>query len=1134
VLTYRLDDPGEAWSSDIEFRVEPRADHNVPGLEARAFALFETPTDNRGRTPVATNFSSAGLSVGDVQMTETTGLRPGEEWSNGTEKPEDVPEAEPPTYDANWLEGRGPELEWLTPEPDFRPKIPSVHIAIKHGPKDRPVLFQNGEKVSPFNYAGYIRNRSRTAAISFWRGVDLTEGTNRFEFVAENADGEPTGRVEYSVHYSGPPVSVELLPEISNPVADGRNAPVIAVRLRDRFRMPVREGVTGELSVEPPHESWEEKHALQARQLAGLDPEKPAYVVGKDGVALVKLKPTALTGSVVIRFALNDGREQEVRAWLEPESRDWILVGLANGTLGYNRFTGNDGAAEAAELEEHLYFDDRIALFAKGRVRGDWLLTLAYDSRGRDEPLGESLKQVIDPDRFYTLYGSEAQQDYEAPTAQKLYVKVERSRFYALFGDYDTALDATELARYDRSFTGFKSEYDGDRFAFSAFATETDQGFLKDEIRGDGTSGLYRLRRDDLVRNSETVTIETRDRFKTEVIKRSESLTRHVDYNIDYDAGTLFFKKPIPSKTEDLDPVFIVVNYETQDDEDDAIIAGGRGAVKFLGGNLELGATGIHEGTTGQDGELVGLDLRYQAHPTTEFRAEIARTESQDGSVARDGSAFVAEVDTHTDRFDARAYYRREGEGFGLGQQNQSEIGMRKLGGEGRVRIDDHWSLNAQAYRQTNLETDADRDVLEGRMDYQKEKVQIFGGYRLARDHYEGAEDRLSQQIIGGGSYSMLADRLRLRLNSEISLGGADENPDFPSRIVLGGDFDLIPQLTLFAEQEFAFGDELIAQGTRLGLRSNPWKGGHVSTSFEQQMTENGARTFANMGLSQTWQVTDRWGIDISLDRTQTLARPNPPRFNPDAPPTSGTIDDDFTALSLGSTLRGDRWSWTARVETRVGDQENKWGLFSGLYAEPVDGIGYSLSLQLDNVDPRSSSGTTEGEMRFGFVYRPLGTRWIILDRLDLAFEESRGGTFEFRNRKVVNNLHLNYQWTHRLQLSLQYGAKYLLDTIDREAYRGYTDLLGVEFRRDLGERWDIGAALRLRNSWHAGVSEPSYGISLGYRVATNLWVSAGYNFAGFRDDDFSSADYTAQGPFIRFRFKFDQETIRELLDREW
>jgi hypothetical protein len=61
-------------------------------------------------------------------------------------------------------------------------------------------------------------------------------------------------------------------------------------------------------------------------------------------------------------------------------------------------------------------------------------------------------------------------------------------------------------------------------------------------------------------------------------------------------------------------------------------------------------------------------------------------------------------------------------------------------------------------------------------------------------------------------------------------------------------------------------------------------------------------------------------------------------------------------------------------------------------------------------------------------------------------------------------------------------------------------------------------------------VSDQSVGVDLGVTVARNVWVSIGYNFAGFRDDDFEASRYTAQGPFVKFRMKADQDTFRDLI----
>ncbi|MDZ7825960.1 MAG: hypothetical protein U5R48_08085 [Gammaproteobacteria bacterium] len=57
--------------------------------------------------------------------------------------------------------------------------------------------------------------------------------------------------------------------------------------------------------------------------------------------------------------------------------------------------------------------------------------------------------------------------------------------------------------------------------------------------------------------------IETRDRFDINEVVDERSLTRFRDYNIDYDAGTILFKSPVPSQDENLNPVYIVVEYET-------------------------------------------------------------------------------------------------------------------------------------------------------------------------------------------------------------------------------------------------------------------------------------------------------------------------------------------------------------------------------------------------------------------------------------------------------------------------------------------------------------------------------------------------------------------------------------------
>ena len=59
-----------------------------------------------------------------------------------------------------------------------------------------------------------------------------------------------------------------------------------------------------------------------------------------------------------------------------------------------------------------------------------------------------------------------------------------------------------------------------------------------------------------------------------------------------------------------------------------------------------------------------------------------------------------------------------------------------------------------------------------------------------------------------------------------------------------------------------------------------------------------------------------------------------------------------------------------------------------------------------------------------------------------------------------------------------------------------------------------------------------SWGPSIGVSPIDNVWVSAGYNFQGFKDDDFEAAEYSREGVYLQMRIKFDQNTASGLLRR--
>ena len=450
----------------------------------------------------------------------------------------DLPDAATPEFDRAWIAKhatRGTPREIVWPEPGFNPRIPSIGTVVKHRAGDRVHVLLNGVLVNPMTFEGTVTDHKRDVAVSRWKNVRVEEGDNRFEVRVMDDAGQQVETLVRDVHYASNPVRAEFAPELSHLVADGMTSPVVAVRFYDRDGHPARPGVSGEFLVAAPHRFYDEATAKNPLFKAGKQGYE-RYLIVRDGVAYIRLQPTLERAEVVMDFKFDEHRAKTIRVRLTPVARDWILVGFGQGTAGYNTLSGNMRAAADTDLDDGVYTDGRVAFYAKGQIEGDWLLTLAYDS---DKRRPEGLRRQIEPNRFYTLYGDGGEQRYAAESREKLYVRLERAEYLALFGDFDTGLDRTEFSRYTRTMNGMKADYYGEAWDASVFVAETSQAFVRDELRGDGTSGVYRLSRQDVLRNSERVTLVTRDRLKTEVVVESVSLSRHIDYAIDYDAGTL-------------------------------------------------------------------------------------------------------------------------------------------------------------------------------------------------------------------------------------------------------------------------------------------------------------------------------------------------------------------------------------------------------------------------------------------------------------------------------------------------------------------------------------------------------------------------------------------------------------------
>ena len=1086
-----------------------------------------------GVRPSKPSFLEVIKASSGAQIIPTEGLLPGERVTDST-RPEPDPNAGMPASQVEpAIDSLAPGVALLLPERAWAPAIPTTKISVQHDPRQSVKIYLNDAPVSSRNFDAMALNTDRTVAVSRWKGVDLQDGENQLRVIVSNADGSRAKAMTRSIYYSGSAVRGEIVEELSTLTADGNTKPVLAVRLFDRAGKPSRAGTTGAYRVDPPYRSWWDVENARKNDLVVIGNREPTYRVGADGIAYLELEPTTQSGEVTLNLKFEHLREQEIRAWLKPAARDWILVGFAEGTAAYNTLSDNISAAATAGFEEDYTDDGRVAFFAKGSIKGEYLLTLAYDSaRDRDERR-HRFENVIDPNAYYPLFADGSEQRFEAPSQRKLYVKLEREQFFALFGDFDTGLSVTDLARYERRFNGFKSEFRGGNLGYTVFAAETNQTFHRDEIRGDGTSGLYQLSNTPIVANSDLVRIEVRDRIDSGQVLNSTQLARFLDYNLDPVSGTIFFKRPVPSRDTEFNPIYIVVEYESASTNSDDIIAGGRGSVRAAGDAVEIGVTRIDDSTTGAEADLTGMDFRWQVNPQTVVKAEYAKTNATDSSGERSGNAQSIELEHNGEGLDLRAYIREVDEGFGLGSQSAADKGFRRIGVDARATFAERFTVEGEAGWQQNLETEDIRNLVRAKLRYERKRFAASLGLVHAEDNFEDGETRKSDLLEIGVQHAVLDGKLTLRASASTPLGSGDaENTDFPTRFVLGADYSILKNVDIIAEWEDSSGQGIDATMTRLGVRAEPWSRAQVNSYLTEEVTEFGPRLFANVGLLQGFQLNERWTLDVGVDQTNTLSDASARPLDTDRELASGSLNEDFLAVYTGAMFSADDWSANSRIEYRNSDSEERTSLLVGWYRQPMNGHGLSASLTLLQSDTMNGTEITAADMKAGWAYRPERSKWSFLDRLDLIYEDASSPTTNQDSWRFINNFNANRRISASAQLSLQYAFKYVRSDFDGDAYTGFTDLIGVDYRRGIRTSWDMGVHSSIYHSWESDILDYGFGLDVGYNVADNMWLTLGYNFAGFDDADFGQAGYTAKGPYLRFTMKADQHTLRRIAGR--
>ncbi len=417
-------------------------------------------------------------------------------------------------------------------------------------------------------------------------------------------------------------------------------------------------------------------------------------------------------------------------------------------------------------------------------------------------------------------------------------------------------------------------------------------------------------------------------------------------------------------------------------------------------------------------------------------------------------------------------------------------------------------------------------------MRYERNSFSTSVGITHAEDRFEDGENRTSDIVEGTIAQNVFDGRMTLRASASTAISPEAENSDYPTSLIFGADYKLMKGIDLIGEYEQASGVGLDATMTRIGVRANPWSRTQIDTYLTQEVSEFGPRVFANVGLIQGFQLDEHWTLDFGVDQTNTLTDSTLRQFDPDRELASGSLNDDFVAAYAGAMYSAELWSANTRLEHRNSDSDKRTTLLVGWYREPMIGHGLSAGMTIFRNESILGDNRTSANLKIGWAYRKAHSQWSFLNRTDLVYEGSVSGSQEFTSWRFINNFNANRRFNAAMQLSLQYAFKYVLTEFDDDGYSGYTDLIGVDWRRGFKRRWDVGVNTSIYHSYRSGVIDYGFGVDVGFNLMNNMWVTLGYNARGFYDTDFAQARYTAQGPYLRFTVKADQHFLKKITGR--
>jgi uncharacterized repeat protein (TIGR01451 family) len=955
-------------------------------------------------------------------------------------------------------------------------------------------------------------------------GVRLKPGANLLALEQRDQFGNVRRKVDVRVLAPGDLAQISIAP-VSSPLYAGESGrSLIRIRLLDAEGVPVTARLPVTLETETG--SWLTGDA-SARGGA-------AEVFVEGGQADVAITQPVQATRVAVSATSGKVTSKEVLDFL-PKLRPFIAAGVAETlirvksgqaltvvpTTSLDAFSRELGGLSHQFSGGKADASARLAMFLKGKVKGDYLLTLAYDS---DKSTRERLFRDISPDEFYPIYGDNSTRTFDAQSASKLYVRIEKGHSWALVGDFVTepALSSAPkavLSSYTRPVTGAATHIERGGLVTDAFVLRDSSRQQVFEFEPNGTSGPYSLPIANLLANTETVELVVRDRLDPALIVSRTTLTRFDDYELEALSGRILFKAPVSHFDAKQNLVFVRVTFEVDTGQAAFTTAGGQISTRL--GAATVAARLVHEGNPASPYTVAGVIAQVDVTPKLKVSAELARTQRGGDGATLAGTAGRLEVKGVAAGVELAATATATGANF-----DNISSGISPNRRDVAVTASLPLSQDSKAVARLTMGKDT-KTGARSEVAYAGVETPVASGVRLEaglRSLKEDAAVVADATVPVDPNAHQRATTARARLSVQparmpeltgyveaeqaLDQAGAHE-------AALGVDYQLSSGTKFYARHELVNTLPVLSsastsrQTTAIGVDSAYSSTGRVFAEMRQTTNQGLTGPAAAYGLRESWELRRGVRLTGGLEKVQALG----------GPADLGKATNTTAITSALEVNIADDWRANGRIERATGPAENSTLLTAGL-AYKLSPAWTALARQ---VFYRTESKAADSAVRIQSRLQ-LGMAWrSVQDDALLLLERYKEPLDTGARDSAIVSAQYGRALTTTLRLSGRLAGRRSVETAAGQAYRSYAALAGGRLSYEVTSKWNLG--LQAQVVAGTGARNAGLGLEAGYRLTDAFWVVVGYNWMNATDPVLQGTQFS-HGAYVRLRYLFDESAL--------